>query len=123
VDGAKVESKLAYLEIPLMLKFAFTANDIKPYIMAGPTFGYNLSSKVKYTLGDTSGEEDNKDDTKSIEVGLDFGAGVSLSMGNNSIFVEARYALSLTDIYEATHSDTKTKGIQIFAGITFPLGK
>lgn len=119
---AKAESKLAYLEIPVMLKYAFSANDIKPYIMAGPTIGFNLSSKVEYTFGDSSGEEDNKDDTKTIEFGLDFGAGVSLPLSTNFIFVEARYALGLTDLFEATDTDTKTKGIQIFAGITFPPG-
>ena len=123
-EGVDVEVKLAYLEVPLMLKYAFGTGDTKPYVMAGPTIGFNLSAKVKVSAGGVSDEEDVKDETKSVDFGLGFGAGVSLPIGNNSIFVEARYALGLTDINDdsADPTDIKTKGIQIFAGITFPLG-
>ena len=112
--------KLTYLEVPVMLKYAFGTNDTKPYVIAGPTIGFNLSAKA--TAG--SEEQDLKDDIKSIDFGLGFGAGVSIPTGNNSIFVEARYALGLTDINGAPNPEfsIKTKGIQIFAGITFPLG-
>ena len=125
VYDIKVEVKLAYLEVPVMLKYSFVANDIKPYIMAGPTIGLNLSAKQKITASGVSVEEDVKDDAKNIDFGLGFGAGVSLPMGNNSIFVEARYALGLTNINDDPDdpdTNVKTKGIQIFAGITFPLG-
>lgn len=122
---AKTEVKLAYLEVPIMLKYVFVINNIKPYVMAGPTIGFNLSSKVKETWGGVSHEEDTKDHTKSIDFGLGFGAGVSVPVGNNFIFAEARYALGLTNINdEPEHSDSelKNKGIQIFAGISFPIG-
>ena len=126
----EIEWKGAYLEIPMLVKYSFGASDIKPYIIAGPTIGFNLSAKAKFTMGDFSEEDDVKDDTKSTDFGLGFGAGMSLPMGNNSIFIEARYALGLTNIEDGSQSDpednteseTKTKGIQIFAGITFPLG-
>jgi len=69
-------------------------------------------------------EQDIKDDIKSIDFGLAFGGGVSLPMGNNTVFVEGRYSLGLSDINDDSSDDTeiKTKGIQIMAGITFPLG-
>ncbi len=124
-DGVDVEFKLAYLELPLLFKYTFGTSDTKPYVMAGPTIGFNLSAKVKGSEGGVSAEIDIKDETKSIDFGLGFGAGVSLPMGNNSIFVEARYALGLTNIFDDPadpDTDVKTKGIQIFAGITFPLG-
>lgn len=58
-----------------------------------------------------------------LDLGLGFGGGVSMPMGNNTIFIEARYSLGLTDINDDDFDDTKikTKGFQIFAGITFPL--
>ena len=119
----KTEIKLAYLEVPVMLKYSFAANDIKPYIIAGPTIGFNLSSKGKETWGGVSEEYDSKDQTSSIDFGLGFGAGVSQQIGNNFIFVEARYALGLTKINDVKDPGVylKNKGIQIFAGITFPL--
>jgi len=116
--GADV--KLAYLEVPVMFKYAFGTSNTKPYIMAGPTFGFNLSAKIK-----ADEEQDIKDEIKSVDFGLVLGAGVSLPMGNNSLFLEARYALGLANINDAPDDpdlDIKTIGIQIFAGITFPIG-
>ncbi len=117
----EAEIKVSYIEVPAMLKFAFGSGDTKPYVMAGPTVGYLLSAKVK----DDMEEQDIKDDVKNIDFGLAFGGGVSLPMGNNTLFVEARYSLGLSDINDDPDDpDTsiKTKGIQIMAGITFPLG-
>ena len=124
-DGVDIEFKVDYLEVPVMFKYAFGTSETKPYIMVGPTIGFNLNAKMKVSAGGFSDEEDIKDEIKSIDFGLGFGAGVSLAMGNNSIFVEARYAIGLTNINDDPDdpdTDIKTKGIQIFAGITFPLG-
>ncbi|MCH8019850.1 PorT family protein, partial [candidate division KSB1 bacterium] len=116
----EAEIKVSYIEVPAMLKFAFGSGDTKPYVMAGPTVGWVLSAKVK----DDMEEQDIKDDVKNIDFGLAFGGGVSLPMGNNTVFVEGRYSLGLSDINDDSSDDTeiKTKGIQIMAGITFPLG-
>jgi opacity protein-like surface antigen len=114
-----VKFKAAYLEVPVMVKLAFGTSEAKPYVMAGPTIGYLLSAKL--TNGD---EEDMKDTTKDFDFGLGFGAGVSFPAGDNMVFVEGRYALGLTNVDDDPDDpvDVKTKGIQIFAGITFPLG-
>ena len=113
----ETEVKASYIEVPAMLKFAFGSGEIKPYVMAGPTIGYLLSAKQD--------EDDIKDDVKNIDFGLAFGGGVSLPMGNKTVFVEGRYSLGLTDINDDSDPDAdeiKTKGIQIMAGITFPFG-
>jgi len=119
-QGFESEIKASYIEVPAMLKFAFGSGDTKPYVMAGPTVGYLLSAKVK----DPDGEQDIKDDVKNIDFGLAFGGGVSLPMGNNTVFVEGRYSLGLSDLNDDPTDDIKikSKGIQIMAGITFPLG-
>jgi hypothetical protein len=57
---------------------------------------------------------------------LNFGAGVSFPMGSNTLMLEAMYSLGLSDINDDPDDpDTKikNKGIQIKAGITFPLGQ
>ncbi len=114
--GEELKIEAAYIEVPAMIKFSFGSGDTKPYVMAGPTVGWVLSFEAD--------GEDVKDDIKSIDFGLAFGGGVSLPMGNNTIFVEGRYSLGLSDINDDSSDDTeiKTKGIQIMAGITFPLG-
>lgn len=111
------EIKLTYLELPMMLKYTFGTGKIKPYFMAGPTFGVNLGAEEEY-WGDL--------EVKSLDLGLGLGGGISIPIGNNSIFVEARYALGLTNINDQTYrwaplgdGDAKTRCIQIFGGIIF----
>lgn len=60
-----------------------------------------------------------------MDFGLGFGAGVSFPLGTNALFVEGRYALGLSNINddpEDPDTQIKNKGIQVIAGITFPLG-
>jgi len=126
-----IKVKGNYLEVPAMLKLAFGTSTTKPYLMAGPMVGFLLSAKVKGSIsapGFTNLEidDDIKDQTKSIDFGVGFGGGVSFPAGTNSIFVEGRYALGLTNINddpEDPDTDVKTKGIQVMAGITFPIGQ
>ncbi|MCG3154164.1 MAG: hypothetical protein DKINENOH_00758 [bacterium] len=128
---AETTAKAAFLEVPAMLKFNLSSGNTKPYIMAGPMIGFLLSNKqeIKITgsgFEDYSEEVDIKDETKSIDFGLGFGAGVSFPAGNNSLFVEGRYALGLTNLNddpEDSETSIKTRGIQVMAGVTFPLGQ
>ncbi len=120
-DGVDNEIKMAYFELPLILRYDIGTGNIKPYVMAGPTFGFNLSAKVKEIGGDV---EDMKNDVKSVDFGFGIGAGVRLPMGRNYIFVESRYAIGVADINDAAGGlkpIVKTNGIQMFAGFTFPL--
>ncbi|MCI0693059.1 PorT family protein [candidate division KSB1 bacterium] len=126
--------KAAYLEVPVLLKIALGTSTTRPYLMAGPTIGFNLSSKLELSALGISAEIDAKEITKSTDFGLAFGAGVSFPAGTSSIFVEGRYTLGLTDIAEAGalefmgdeivsgDADVKTRGFQIMGGIAFPLG-
>ena len=117
--------KLSYFEVPMMFKYSFGSDNVNPYIMAGPSIGFLLEAKTEVIVSGVSEETDIKDETSNVDFSLGFGAGVSLPMGNNSIFVDARYALGLTNIVDdpdAPDDDVKNKGIQIFAGISFPVG-
>lgn len=129
-----VISKADYLEIPVFLKIALGTNSARPYLFTGPSIGFNLSSKFAIEVPGLSVEADIKEVTKSIDFGLGFGGGLSFSMGNNTIFLEGRYTLGLTDIvddgtfeFEGEQSelqaDLKTRGFQIMGGVTFPLSR
>jgi len=122
-EGSDGKFKLAYFEVPAMVKVAFGTSSARPYIMAGPTIGFLLSAKSS----EDGNEEDLKEFLKSTEFGVNFGAGVSFPAGNNSIFVEGRYSLGLSDIVkdeegEDNSGSLKNKGIQIMGGVAFPLG-
>lgn len=121
LGSAEGKIKLAYLEVPALVKIAFGTSTAKPYIMAGPTLGFLLSAKI-------SGEgesEDIKDSFKDVDFGLDFGAGINFPAGSNAIFVEGRYGLGLSNVAKTDPGDdtkAKNRGIQFMAGVTFPLG-
>ena len=106
--GAELELKLEYFEVPMMVKFDLGTSDTKPYLMVGPTIGFNMSAKLKAA----ELEVDIKEDIESVDFGVGFGAGVNVPMGNNSIFLEARYALGLTDI-DAADSDKEPEVVLV----------
>lgn len=117
--------KAGYLEMPMLVKLALGTSTTKPYLMAGPSIGLLLSAKTITKAAGQQEEEDIKEFVKDIDFGLNFGAGVSFPAGNNSIFVEGRYALgliNLNDDPEDPDTKIKSKGIQFMAGISFPLG-
>ena len=121
--GVDYEFKSAYLEIPLMITYTFVIQKIKPYLIAGPTIGFCLSAKKDISWDSEHRDVDIKEGTESIDFGLGLGAGLNVPIGSNSIFLEARYVFGLTNVNEEpSDPEVKNKGIQIFAGLTFPFG-
>ena len=112
---SKLELNLAYLSVPVMVRYNLGSEDTSPYIVVGPEFGFLLSAKSKFD----GEEEDAKDDFKSLDLGLNIGAGVSMDMGTMPMFAEVRYSLGLSDIDDNDDSTTKTTGIQLFVGMMF----
>jgi len=133
MSGVTVEMQLAYIEIPVLFKLYLGTGDTKPYLMAGPTIGFSLSADMEISYGGMSASVDVSDMMETFDYGLAFGGGVSFPVGNNSIFVEAKYSLGLADIAKEGEievdgmtqtipdAEVKTSGIQIMAGMTFPL--
>ncbi len=128
--SAEAKTKVDYIEVPVMLKVAFGASMTGPYVMAGPMVGFLLSAKqtgsISFAGVEQEIDEDIKDQITNIDFGLGFGAGLSFPAGNNSLFVEGRYALGLTNINddpEDAQTEVKTREIQILAGVIFQLGK
>jgi len=121
--GVDYEFKSAYLEIPMMITYTFVIQKIKPYIIAGPTIGFCLSAKKDISWDSQHHDVDIKEGTESIDFGFGLGAGLNVPIGSNSIFLEARYVFGLTNVNkEPSDPEVKNKGIQIFAGLTFPFG-
>ncbi|MFX0138110.1 MAG: porin family protein [Candidatus Hodarchaeota archaeon] len=130
-----IEGKFAYLEIPVFFKVPLGTSSTRPYIMAGPTIGILLSSNIGMSMMGIDIEVDTKDLTKSIDYGLGVGGGVSFPIGKNTLFIEARYTLGIADIAKegemeidgeketVPDSEVKTRGIQIMAGMSIPIGK
>jgi hypothetical protein len=138
--GVEWELKSSYLELPVFIKGEF-GNNVRPYIMAGPSFGLLLSSELQAEVSGIIFEGDPKDATEDIDISAVFGCGIDYQMDKFSIFLEGRYSYGLTNtikggvveissghINEEIEWDKETdmvknRGFQIMVGVTFPLGE
>ena len=109
--NAEETIKLSYLSFPLLVKAAFGESNFKPYLVAGPEFGFLLSAddyaeatSEAEAMGQTVGpysvnqEEDIKEFIESFEFALDIGGGLSYSFSNIEIFADFIYSLGITKI-------------------------
>ena len=109
VSGNKENFNLNYLELPVLAKYSFGIG----YINAGPSLGLRLgeNDNVKNVLGGT----------KSLDFGLQMGAGLAIPAGSGKIIVDGRYNLGLSNI--ADNSKIKNRGVSFSLGYAIPLGK
>jgi hypothetical protein len=106
---------LDYIEIPVLFKFLIPiqGSGVKPAIFAGPFLGINTTAKVKAEFDGQSQEED-IEDTKSTEFGLQFGGGIGFPVGKGELGVDIRYILGLSTIDDsADEADVKNNVINI----------
>lgn len=94
-----------YLAIPVMIRFMPVE-----YLSfeAGPQFSYLLKAEGE-VIGDI------KDQLKSSDFGLAFGAGLNLPFG---LRAGARYILGFTDISDVSEESIKNRTFQFFVGYT-----
>jgi len=116
-----VTAKFSYLVLNPMLRFAVQNEGLRPYFLAGAEIGFLLDAKLDSDVA----EVDVKDETKSTDFGVNFGAGLEFPSGSSAIFIEGRYALGLTDIDDTEGEEeddgveVKHRGIYAMAGIRF----
>lgn len=126
MSGVDVKLKVNYISIPILFMYVIQTaeNQIMPYFFAGPSLGLKTGAKITGENSSASVDVDVSDQVKSTDLGAVLGAGINIPAGMNTIFLEGRYSLGLTDINNdpTTTGTIKTKGIQFFAGILFPFG-
>ena len=111
-----------YLEIPVLFGAAFPLSNsaLKPMVFAGPAVGFVLSC-------DEDGF-DCKDEIKSTDFSLVFGAGLEYALSRVVLFFDGRYNLGLTNVSEIEEVigefdiSAKNRTWQFMAGVGFPVG-
>jgi Outer membrane protein beta-barrel domain len=124
--GAKIETRLNYLEVPVMLKYNFTDGGVTPYIKAGASTAYALNGKITPTVNaiitwqlpsiNINLENDmyNRFDISAVA-----GAGISIPTNEfGSIQLEANYRHSLNDMFLDNITDIRIKS----HGLSFGIG-
>lgn len=99
-EGEEILFNLSYINVPVMAKF-YPAPKFS--IQAGPQLGFLVSAKGKFN----DEKVDIKDGYKSINFGLNLGAGYEFT---DNFLVDVRYNFGLSDISETNEEGIKTKG-------------
>jgi len=118
--GAKIEEtkwNFAYLSIPVLGRYNFGSENASTYVVAGPEIGFLLSAKFE----NSGAVEDIKDEVKSIDLGINVGAGVSMNMDSTPVFWEIHYSLVLSNWIDDPNveNSAKSRGVQLFVGMMF----
>jgi len=92
---ADVRVDLQYVEVPVLLRFYVLPGPVKPFVYAGPSFGFKVSGKVKQ-----SGQPDIdiKDRLRPVQTSVAAGAGVRLGLGGLGLIGDVRYLANTQDI-------------------------
>jgi hypothetical protein len=142
--GLSLKLKMSYLEVPFLLKFLPPVNSAThPSVYIGPAVAFSLNSTAEAEALGVSGSVDIAN-TKSVDVGLVFGADVEIPAGAKGlVLLDVRYTLGLakafddTDPYDinnpptplpladpttGTAFDVKNSALTFTVGYAFPLG-
>ena len=126
--GVKAITNIRYIQIPVLGKYSFGEENAKAYIIAGPAVGYAIDANLKTSVSaiidfnvSNTKIDLSKKTYQRAELSAIAGAGIELDMGNGSIFFEARYQHSFTDMLKDPIVDLrmKNKGFALSAGIKF----
>jgi hypothetical protein len=97
--GTKVGAyHLQYVELPILVRAAMPVRpSIAPYLMIGPKISVLISADLENSRGERI---DVKEGFETVDLGLIFGAGVSVDVAaaRGAFTLEARYDLGLRDV-------------------------
>ena len=119
--------KLDYIDVPVLLRFGIpVVGPIRPFFVAGPSFGLQVKCGVGASgegvsasidcdeLGDQIGLEFQK---KSFDMSGVVGAGVDFRLGGQTLMLGARYQHGFSDVIE--DAAVKNRTWSVVAGLGF----
>lgn len=113
VDGATAELKLAYLELPILLRYSIGSG---PYLLGGGSVAVRLSCSGAFGDGEggTVGGNCQPGSAKTFDYGLMVGAGIT----RDRLSLTARYGLGLAGILDdEADVTTKTRTLLVLVGV------
>ncbi len=115
-DLSDAHLDLSYVQVPVLLRWSVLPGPVSPFVYAGPSFGFNLSGKLK-----ASGMQDQDlKDLKSVDTGVAGGVGVRVGLLGLKLIGDARYTTSLASITSSTPSGSIYNSVwTLSAGVVF----
>lgn len=121
VGGNEFSQTLTYFDLAALAKLNFGREEgLGFYLGAGPTFSYALNG----TVTDINGERDVDFDADNVNrsgLNLTGVAGLTFDIGLK-LFVEARYAGAVSNLFDNEDTDVRQRYVGINGGVLVPLG-
>ena len=135
----KATLKSSMIELPAFATLTW-GDETRPYLLAGPTVAVMLASDIEGEISGIPVQGDMMDVTERFELGFGIGGGLSHSLERVELFIEGRYVWGISDLMKGGQvplttgafsidadfdDDTdwyKSRGAQILAGFTIPVG-
>ena len=127
VDAADgdVNFKLDYVDVPVQLVFGLGSSRFAPYVLVGPSFGFEVGCEVddESTPNDTEIDCDDADffERKSLDIGATGALGLQIPLGPGNVLVEGRYTHGLSNIADNGDTEIKNRSFGVFAGYSIGL--
>lgn len=134
VTDAEASIKLAYLEVPLLLRFDMNqGKSVRPFLVAGPAVAFRISCNIGLGVegasfntdcgseGDSELEVESDDPFKKFDAGVMMGGGIAGTMGSLPVSLQVRYSHGLINIAQDASDgrSPKNTGISLLFGIGF----
>jgi Outer membrane protein beta-barrel domain len=123
-SGVTGAIKVDYVRVPLYFEAGTTLQGtmpIRPFLYAGPDFGFKVKCRVAASSGTQSAEVDCNDPSLSLRIkGTDLGLDIGGGVGIGHFTLGARYQLGIRSIDDTGgNADVKNSTFAISAGYIF----
>ena len=119
--GTDITLKNDYIEIPLLARWsAPTSGSVRPFLLAGPSVGVNMSCEVE---GEQDGQSATVDceefggEVNTLDLGGLLGGGLEFPVGTRAMSVGARYTFGMSEVIK--DSDSKNRALTFLVGFSF----
>lgn len=110
--------KIDYLKVPVLAKFKYPLMDwIEPHFVAGPYFGFMVSSESERENG---GRNDLDNVTAEVDLGGVMGLGTDIILGNTILNTRIDYSVGFKPVFTVPEESEEIHSvISVLVGITF----
>ncbi len=141
------EQKLDYADLPLLLKYEFTQNKLRPYLQAGVYYSILINAQKSVTVSGTDNASGGTNTFRNEPVvvgakdlftnnwGLMGGAGLNYNLGNVRVVLDVSYHMGMSNIANVNNrysndrlsgigdaqDDLKTNHLMFSVGCLFPM--
>lgn len=126
--GVRVDTRVRYVDVPVMAKYSFGNGGIKGYIAGGPQLSYAMNGRIK-TRADFLIDFNltnipinfSSVNYRRFDVAGVIAAGVDFPAGNGKVFFDARFSQGLSDSFKLPVVDLNIKNHGFGFGVGYKM--